>query len=153
METATNYCSETLTERWHDAVLDLESLLLDRQANTLVFRVRVADRGRSGPVCAIGSIGVFRVPLAWCHVTVEGAREYCVAAESGESEIFVSSVRLANQELHVSGMNGELDVQGEAITLTMRRSPVPNMEVRELRLPVGEFSWVRRKRKKGETHT
>lgn len=110
-----------LSSVWHDQVLDLESIRLDKAKSRLEFRVRELDEGKIRPCLAIGPIGFFRAPFRWCHVTIRGVSE-CGVDTDEEVELHVTAVTFGTDAscMSIKGVHAHLHIEGPLTDLELR---------------------------------
>jgi len=142
--------TDELTERWHDQFLDLQSLTHDPLEGVVKFQVIEENTARKVPVAAIGPLGLFRVPLSRCDVTVRGATLVRVEPED-EVELFIARVEsgASGDVLCFKGMNAILEIRGVGLVLESDCVVCDELECHLVDLLVFQTRNIRRKRKNG----
>lgn len=142
-----------LTSRWHDQVLDLKSVHHDTLRSKVRFVVLEEVPEQKSPVVTLGPIGVFSVPIQSTVVTLVPIEHVRLNCDTRETELFISRVEGGPRFLRIHGTNGDVDVIGEGMQLSLEPLSEGAKLGRVLDLGLFEVSWPSRKpwRRKPET--
>lgn len=134
----------TLTERWHDQTLDLESLKFTEANRECVFTVLEQKPDPSAETKA----GLRRKPLQRCRVTVKNVTRVQVLDAEGEVELYINEVEASPTNVRVKCVNGTLELQGQDLEVALDAASDPAGETEiSLTTPIGDISWRRKQTK------
>lgn len=145
--TLTGSSSETLNERWHDQSLDVESIKFERSRGDCSFSVCETDEENRTALCAVGRLGLFRIPLRRCLVGVNNVSAIELRDAEGQAELYVEHIETASGKCRIRCTNGTFELTGQNLVMSLECIPLTPDELaeeRRLSLLVTEISWRRR---------
>lgn len=142
-----------LATRWHDQILDLKSVYYDTLWHKVQFVVLEELVDQKSPLVTLGRLGLFSLPIQSIIVTLWPVENVRLNYDRAETELFISRVVWGERVLRIVGMNGSVELIGEAMQLSMEPLSGAPKAGRVLDLGLFELSWPSRKawRKKSDT--
>jgi len=136
---------EYLTSRWHDQVLDLKSVHHDILQRNVRFIVLEEVPERKSPVVAFGRIGLFSVPIQSTVVTLSPIEDVRLNCDTGDTDLLISRVECESRFFRIHGMNGDVEVVGEMMQLSLEPLSKAPKVGRVVDLGLFELSWTSRR--------
>ena len=134
-----------LTGRWHDQVLDLNSVQHDEHQRKLRFVVYEEVPERKSRVVAFRGLGLFSVPIQSSVITVSPVEKVRVNCDLKERNLFITRLGCGPNLLRVEAMNGFLELSGDGMQVSLEALPDLLKGRRVLNFGLFEFSWPLRK--------